>query len=181
MRIFVLACGLALMFAPGTSASAQSLGDVARKEQARRKTIKTPSKIYTNAHVRSEPGDPAPTEPPAGDKAKLPAADTAATTPAAKPDAGKGEAYWRERITEARANLERRKIFQEALQSRINALTADFAARDDPAQRALITTDRQRALAELERVKQEVEQQTKMIADIEEEARRAGVPAGWLR
>jgi hypothetical protein len=41
--------------------------------------------------------------------------------------------------------------------------------------------ERQRSLAELDRLKIEILQHTKAIADIQEEARRAGVPAGWLR
>ena len=53
--------------------------------------------------------------------------------------------------------------------------------RDDPAQRAKLETDRKAAVAELERVKKDMTDQTKAIAAIEEEARRAGVPAGWLR
>ena len=68
-----------------------------------------------------------------------------------------------------------------ALESRINSLTADWSARDDPAQRALLARDRQNAIAELERMKKEREAQEKAIKDIEEEARQAGVPPGWLR
>ena len=52
---------------------------------------------------------------------------------------------------------------------------------DDPAKRSVVERDRQRALGEIERLKKEVAEQTKAIAGIEEEARRAGVPAGWLR
>ena len=71
--------------------------------------------------------------------------------------------------------------FAEALQSRINGLSADFTARDDPAQRAVVGADWQKSLDELERVKKEIQQHTKALADIQEEGRRAGVPAGWLR
>jgi hypothetical protein len=85
------------------------------------------------------------------------------------------------RSSAARAALERSKMFQDALQSRINALKTDFVNRDDPAQRAQLELERQRALAELERVKKEIADQTKAITDIEEEARKAGVPPGWLR
>ena len=59
--------------------------------------------------------------------------------------------------------------------------TADFAARDDPAQRAVINTNRQKAIAELDRLKLAVLNGKKALADLQEEARRAGVPAGWLR
>ena len=93
----------------------------------------------------------------------------------------KDPAYWKGRIGAARAAVDRSKIFADALQSRINALTTDFTNRDDPAQRAQIELERQRAVAELDRVKNEIAAQTKAIADIEEEARKAGVPPGWLR
>ena len=67
------------------------------------------------------------------------------------------------------------------MQTRINSLNADFVNRDDPAQRAVIERDRQKALAELGRLKQGVLDTKKAIADLEEEARRAGVPPGWMR
>jgi hypothetical protein len=67
------------------------------------------------------------------------------------------------------------------MQSRINALTTDFTNRDDPAQRARIGVERQKALADLDRLKRALETGKKAIADLMEEGRRAGVPAGWLR
>ena len=39
-------------------------------------------------------------------------------------------------------------------------------------------TDRQKALAELDRVKLEIQQHTKAISGIQEEARKSGVPPG---
>jgi hypothetical protein len=111
-----------------------------------------------------------------------------ADQPAASPSAREGEApaagdeaFWRRRMAEARERLQRSKLFAEALQSRINALWADFTARDDPAQRAIIEANRQEALAELERVKADIERETRAIEELEEEARKAGVPPGWLR
>ena len=41
--------------------------------------------------------------------------------------------------------------------------------------------DRQKALAELDRVQKEIQADTKAIADIQEEARKAAVPPGWVR
>jgi uncharacterized protein YoxC len=84
-------------------------------------------------------------------------------------------------MTAARTNLSRLEMFVEALQSRINALSADFVNRDDPAQRQKIAEDRQRAIEELGRVTQEVKDATEAIAAIQDEARRLGVPAGWVR
>jgi hypothetical protein len=168
-------------------ASAQTLGDVAKKEEARRKTVGKPSKIYTNESLKDD-GSPAPPPAPA---ASTPASDPAAasaapaTAPAPKPAPAaarpRDEKYWRGRLDSARTALTRAQTVQEALQSRINALSTDFVNRDDPAQRNVIAADRQKALAELDRVKQEIAQHQKAIVDIQEEGRRAGVPAGWLR
>ena len=84
-------------------------------------------------------------------------------------------------MTAAREELRKSEMFREALQSRINGLTADFTARDDPYQRAQIADQRQKAMAELEAVTKDIEKAQKHIADIEDEARRANVPAGWIR
>ena len=53
--------------------------------------------------------------------------------------------------------------------------------RDDPAQRGVIETNRQKAVAELARLTKSVQADKKGISDLMEEARRAGVPPGWLR
>jgi len=185
-RVWALGFGLwALGFAV---TSAQTLGDVAKREDARRKQVKTPAKVYTNEDLRGDAGAPAPapagqTTAPNSAQAAPPSADAQPkdAEKAAADDPKKTEAYWKDRLAKARADLDRAKTFADALQSRINALTTDFAARSDPAQRAQIGNDRQKALAELDRVKKEIAANTKAIADIQEEARKAGVPAGWVR
>ena len=47
--------------------------------------------------------------------------------------------------------------------------------------RQAIATERQKTIDELNRLKKEIEDDKKAIADLQEEARRAGVPPGWLR
>ena len=209
IRVLLLAAAVAVCaLATFASAGAQSLGELAKQEEARRKAIRTPGKVYTNETVRSDASRPAPpvssataasTPPPAAPAAAAPGAappsasgqppaaaqapgqtPPAAATPAV-PDPKQDEAGWRKRIQSERDLLQRAQIFADALQSRINALTADFVNRDDPAQRAVIAADRQKALAELDRVKQEIQQHIKAVAAIQEEARKAGVPAGWVR
>ena len=185
-------------------AAAQSLGDVARREEQRRKAIKKPAKVYTNKDLTGSdiaPPTSAPSSgafspgqsgsesaPPAGDSSEsatsegAPSEDATAeagaqtsdNTPASKED-------WQKRLQDARSSLERNQMFAEALQTRINSLTTDFVARDDPAQRSAIESERRKALAQLDKVKREIEDQNKAIADIQEQARRAGVPAGWVR
>jgi hypothetical protein len=186
----VVLCLLALTAPAGIRVAAQSLGEVARREQERRKTIKSPSKVYTNedlaqpkpvaAPADGKPAAGAPVDPVA--VAKAAQAQAASAQPAAPPaDAAKDEAFWRGRMNDLRTGIERNQMFRDALQSRINALTTDFVNRDDPAQRAAIAFERQRALAELDRVTGDIQKQTEQMANLEEEARRAGVPPGWLR
>ena len=160
------------------SAQRPALGEVARKEEDRRKAAKNSEKVLTNKDLPPSAVKPAP--------APGTAAGQAAPAPeqppvAASKEGEKDEAWWRERITQAREGLRRGESFLEALQTRVNVLSADFVNRDDPAQRARIAEDRQKALAEMERVTGEIAMFKKQIADIEEEARKAGVPPGWLR
>ncbi len=186
IRTVVLSVALVTGLAAAV-AGQTSLGELARQEEARRSAVKRPARVYTNADLGGDAKAAAEGEP-----GRAPAAAPAAQAPpAAKPaaeakpdeksDPKNDEKTWRDRIAEAREQLARSKMFLDALQSRINGLTTDFAARDDPAQRATLSSDRQKALAELDRVKRDIDQQTKAIADIQEEARRAGVPAGWVR
>ena len=69
----------------------------------------------------------------------------------------------------------------EAIQTRVNALSTDFVNRDDPVQRAAIAAERDKSLAEMDRLKKEIAEHTKKIAAIQQDARRAGAPPGWVR
>jgi hypothetical protein len=163
-------------------AAAQSLGEVARREEARRKAVTSGGKVYTGDTLKVEaPPAPSPTATPAPTAPENVAAAAPKPASTAADDSKKDEKSWRQRISAERDALSRAELFAESLQSRINALTADFAARDDPYQRNQIGGDRQKALSELDRVRKEITQHTKTISDIQEEARKAGVPAGWVR
>lgn len=197
MTRFIAILAVFLAIAPPLAA-AQTLADVAKAEEARRKSVKKPAKTYGNNDLKPDTGNrvtgsttsATPTTP------ADPAAPATTPTPGAAPvnialspdpaeaaakPAASDEAVWKERMATARATLDRTQLFADALQSRINALTTDFVNRDDPAQRAVIEQDRIKALAELEKVKKEMTDQIKAIADIQDEARRAGVPAAWVR
>ncbi len=184
MRMPRLSLAITVLMAFATSVGAQSLADVAKREEARRKQVKKASRLITNKDLKA-PDHPPPPPPPAAE------AQPPATAPAAAPGedtAGsdeeklaKDEQAWRQRMTDARQALDRSQMYLDALQSKINALWGDFTARDDPAQRAQLETERKRALAEFERVKTEIEANKKALVDLEEEARKTGVPPGWLR
>ena len=175
---------MGLTVAMAATGAAQSLGELAKQEEARRKAVKAKGKVITNDSLRSLPTSASAPPPAPAPTASTPAAAAASPGPEKpKPedDRKAQETAWRNRMQGARDSLQRSQMFAEALQSRINGLTTDFVSRDDPAQRAVIETDRQKALAELNRVKNDIVQQTQAIADIQDEARKANIPPGWLR
>lgn len=189
MKVF---CYAVLFVVSVGTLGAQSLGEVARKEAERRKGIAAPGKVYTNESLRKEPAPEAPSQPSAPPSPSLAQAqkpnpnadqktDQKTDQKSAAVDATKTEAYWHQKVKDARDGLARSQTFAEALQSRINALSTDFVNRDDPAQRQQISIDRQKAIAELDRVKKDITQQQKSLDDLQEQARRAGIPPGWLR
>lgn len=187
-RLLLFPVLAAALLAP-SAAFAQAtptLGELARKEEERRKALKAASKVVlTDKDVPRAVAPPTPAAPAGeapGQKPAEPAGEKPADQPADKAEEPvKDEAWWKERITRVREELRRNEMFAEALQTRINAFATDFASQDDPYRRAEIAQQRATAIAELDRVKADLDANRKAMAAIEEEARRANVPPGWLR
>jgi hypothetical protein len=158
---------------------AQTLADVAKQEEERRKTVRKPAKVYTNKDLTALPAGSQPPPPAAAATPAKPAVD--AEKDAKEKGPAKDQAYWAGRMKALQTQAERDQNYADAMQTRINSLTADFVNRDDPAQRAVIERDRQKSVAELARLKKSIDDAKQGVADLEEEARRAGVPPGWLR
>jgi hypothetical protein len=189
--------GLLVLVAGARLTAGQTLGDLAKKEEERRKTVGPASKVISNKDLPPVPPSAA-VPPPAPDaapdagkpaEAGKPAGAADAEGDKGKKEAGatnkaepvKDQAYWSGRLKALQAQLDRDQTYSQALQSRINALTTDFVNRDDPAQRTIISRDREKAVAELTRLKEAIQADKKALADFDEEARRASVPPGWLR
>ena len=186
MRLHIPA--LLTIVALGTASvplAGQTLADVAKKEEERRKNVKSTGKTYTNKDLGSLP----PGTPPAPPPAQAPGAAATDASAAKDKDAEKpgekepvkDQAYWSGRMKELQTQVQRDQTYVDALQTRVNSLATDFVNRDDPAQRGVLASERQKALGELDRLKKQIEAGKKAIADLEEEARRANVPPGWLR
>jgi len=173
-----------LLCAGAAAAQTPPLGDVARQEADRRKTQPSGGKVYTNKDLpeaaRQRVPPPAPDAQPEADAQSAAGRETAAPD-GPKRESARGEAWWRARMAKALDEVRRNEQLADELQSRINALTRDFTSRDNPVQRAQVGQDRAAALTELARVQQELELARRRIGEIEDEARRAGVPPGWLR
>ena len=197
MRIFALISIFGLAAGSVAPLHGQSLVDVAKKEQERRQAVKGGAKVYTNGDLKTAEPSPDPitaaaapadagasadkkaadSKPDAKADDKTPAKDAKA---AAKGDV-KDQEYWHGRMQALADQLQRDRLYAEALQTRVNSLTSDFSSRDDPAQRALIAEDREKAIAELSRLRKQIEEDKDAIGALEEEARHESVPPGWLR
>ncbi len=155
-----------------------SLGELAFREAVRRAATPAPSRVVTDADLGPVPERSMPPVPPP----VVMADETAgATKSVEKLVENKDETWWRARMLKARADVERDRLIVTALESRVNALTRDVANRDAPLERAALVAERLRAIAELERMRAQVAAGVEAISDIEDEARREGVPPGWLR
>jgi type IV secretory pathway VirB10-like protein len=157
------------------AAPPRNLSEAAQKEAFRRKA--TPVSKTTLSNIGLPPQVPldatTPPSPP-------PAAGEAAK-PDVKGEVKKDEAWWRKRITEATAALDRSRVLADALQSKINALQKDVVNLDNQGRRNQAREDLNRSLAELEKARKQIEDDQKAIDNIREEARKDNVPPGWVR
>jgi hypothetical protein len=182
MKLHHFWIGIPVALALQAGVSAQSLADVARAEEARRKAIKSTVKVYTNEDLGSTPStSPAPPAPASAANATAKPGDPAKPGEEKPVDPKTTQAYWKDRATAIQDSLSRGKVLLEALQSQVSAMNAQFLTMDDPGQRSLLEARLQRASGEMVRVQQDIEKQTKAAADLQTEARRAGIPPGWVR
>ena len=174
------------------------LVDAARRERARRAAIPPDQKarVYTNEDLRDSggltigvlPPSAAAAPDPAGPVASNPGGGPEAVPVEGEPGAGEPEAtavrdedYWRTRIAGARDAQARAALMAAALQNRADGLWAQFTAIDDPVRRGTVERQRLEALGALEEMRAERDRLGGEVRDVEDEARRAGVPPGWLR
>jgi hypothetical protein len=156
--------------APATSSSDASSSDTDKSDTDKSATDKSATDKSTTDKLTTDKA--------ATDTDKAAPSKQVSTDPAERK---KEEAAWRERIKNEREALDRAKSYADALQIKINSLNTDFVNRDDPVQRAGIALERDKSLAEMERLKKEIAEHTKAIAAIQQDARRAGAPPGWVR
>lgn len=162
----------------------QSLAEVARTAEAARGAAakRPPAKVYTNKDLAPSPpprpatAAPATPAPGAGERPDAPAASSGATATQVR-----DEAYWRERIRPVRERLDSARAVADDNRQRADEL---LRAADRCFQIGIVCQDytesvrlrdAQTALAAA------VARAERDVAALEEEARRAGVPPGWLR
>ena len=181
---------LAWLGAPPTS-----LADVAKHEAVRRALTPPSVAIYTNddlpamrpsdippSEARIGEGDPGAAIPPATDQSQARKTFPAFERPPddAVPAAG-DEAGWRSRVAALMAAADRDRTLAAGLQSRVLSLQNEVLRRDDPAQRAQLTQELAKTLSELDKMTATVQKNQIALDELREDARRRGVPPGWIR
>jgi hypothetical protein len=206
MRLTTLLAVLALFLAAPAVSRAQSLGDVAKKEQEKQEKKKkkekekekeksgkppAPVKTYTDEDLKkareSESG--AVTVLPENGNLEAGSAssgdDEAVSGEEGRPAGGRKrtETYWRERATRARSAVEEADAKVKDLEGRIAALRNDMNPVNTQDPNRLQSRDRelQQAIDALDGARLSADAARKALADLEEEARRAGALPGWLR
>jgi type IV secretory pathway VirB10-like protein len=159
----------------------QSLADVSRSTEAARNASagRPRAKVYTNKDLLAVDRVP---PAPAAAKSAAPAPEPAPTTASEeKLPPIKSEAYWRDRMRPLRERLDRARALADDTKQRADALmrSADrcFAIGvvcADYTESLRLTEEHKTLVADLARAEGDV-------AALEEEARRAGVPPGWVR
>jgi hypothetical protein len=178
MRPLLLAVTLGIGPSVVAMSAEQSLADVARKAEADRNATsdRPPAKVYTDKDLRAvAPVPPPPT-------AKNATSSTPATSSADKlPSGAKDEVYWRdrmrplrERLDSTRALADKTKRQAEALMRAADRCFAVGIVCEDYTESLRLTDEHKALSADVARAERDV-------AALEEEARQAGVPPGWLR
>jgi hypothetical protein len=161
-------------------ANAQTIADIARRERAKRQD---PPKARITVEITGTPAPPPAPEAPRDSSAKpgaSPSAAAAADAGSQKSSDGHDEKWWRERFEKARIEVRRAENQVAVAQLEINAANRDFLTRAyDPDGRGPAAIGA--ATAKLDAAQSSLDAARAGVAQLEEELRRSGAPAGWAR
>lgn len=167
-----------------------SLADVVRRSQEGR----TPTAgarslgVIDNQSLKHPGASPAKPTPPAGGRAARPASGNAPPASGALPpyvatdNAGRTEEMWRARAREARSRLARAEDDVRRLEGDSKRLENDFYAWSDGNYRdRVIKPAWDKSREDLRKARTDLDSAAAAVTGLEEEARKAGAPPGWLR
>jgi hypothetical protein len=173
-------------------ANAQTIADVARRERARQQPQS--SVTFTNADLKKKatvtqtdekkPGETQATAPAtaAGTTSTTAAAPAVAQAPAQPPVAPdtRDEKWWREKFEAARTDVRRAENQVAVAQLDLNAANRDYVTRSyDPGNVGLTAIST--AQKKLDDANKGVTTARAKLAQLEDDLRRSGAPAGWAR
>jgi hypothetical protein len=168
-----------------------SLAEASRREAFRRQVTARASAAYTNDTLgEARPSDiPQAAPPPATSETTTAVASPASQPPRVvipgstlpAPPPADDEKAWRTKLANLKETLARADKLAADLQARIALLQNDFMTRDDPGQRSVLGQELSKALADLDRTKAKLQADRLALEKFHDDARRSGIPPGWLR
>lgn len=188
--IVVLLLGLA-----GTLASAQSLGDIARKVREEKKQEKKATRVYTNDNLPTKPGEVSVVGTPAP-APKIEGEETATAEGGAAPGAGAAaakeeekskepphdEAYWKGKFAEQRAKISAAEKELDLLQRELNLMQQQYYSDPNEALREQNTRNQINSQTQaINDKRSEIDKLRAGLAALEDQLRREGGDPGWAR
>lgn len=185
----------------------QSLEELAQKEKARRKAIKS-AQTFTNDDIAKPSPSPSPQAEPSGPTGKAPRrtyqpsapvqgggsanvgggveAERPRSTEGGEPPAGDGgEAYWRARAQALHETQQKTQGSIAALEARIAELQLDRDPNPpdqlDPNRLQKRDAERLKAIEDLEKARTSLAGTQQALTDLADQARRKGAPASWVQ
>lgn len=154
-----------------------SVADAARKSREQKKAPAKPARVFTNDDLDRRPDAVSVV----GAAAAAPAEPAAASTEEQKKDE-KGEAYWRKKFADARANLRNAEKELDILQRELNLQQMQYYSDPNKALREqLERKDINEQRKKIEDKRKEIAQHRQALSDLEDDLRRSGGDSGWAR
>ena len=183
IRLPPLCAAFVLLVAVPVVVGAQSLGEVAkRQEEKKKKSSKPPSKVYTEEDLKKA------RESGSGTVNVLPEIGSSSTPAASEQPAGSetaphDENYWRAEATRRREAVKVADSRVQMLEAQVAGLRSDMSPTNTQDPNRLQNQDRELRQAQdnLETARRDLDAARQALANLDDEARRAGVPPGWVR
>ena len=180
---------VALLFA--SLAVAQSLGDLARQEKAKRaKQTKKPAKVYTNDNMPARPPGEGPTaastmsnEPPPeqATSATIPIPGAPEIKPDDKEDKKGSKEMWQGRFKSAKQQIATAEDAQRLSEDELGLLQIQQARELDPETLRDLETKVKDKTADVEAKRAQTDKAKKALDALEKEFKESGAPADWAK
>jgi predicted nucleic acid-binding Zn-ribbon protein len=184
-----------LLVAVPVVVGAQSLGEVAKRqeEKKKKKSTQPPSKVYTEEDLKKarESGSGTVNVLPEIGSSSSPAASERPSGSEGGPARGENsvnagphdESSWRAEAGRRRDAVKVADSRVQMLEAQVAGLRSDMSPTNTQDPNRLQNQDRElrQALDNLEAARRELDTARQSLANLDDEARRAGVPPGWVR
>jgi hypothetical protein len=191
IRLTPISAALVLLVAVPPVVGAQSLGEIAkREEEKKKKSSKPPAKVYTEEDLKKarESGSGTVNVLPEIAGSSGPAASQRPSASDGAPAGGEGgsprdEKYWRAEAARRRDAIKVAESKVQMLEAQVAGLRSDMSPTNTQDPNRLQNQDRElrQALDNLEAAHHDLDAARQSLANLDDEARRAGAPPGWVR